>query len=219
LSAPVGPTGCDATPSEAEAHPWFAGASVGYVVSDLVFDGTSDYRLQRPSVVALVGRRLSSRASVEFAAGALLGGSLVGEGLHYDTKPGWVGTLTGAYRWTDQPGRVPLFVTTLTLGASRSPIRERGGAGERSSVMSDDLRLGAIVGWTFGRVWAPYAALRVFGGPVTFNQDGSERVGSDRHHFALAVGSNFVIAEQLELSVDWAYLGERGISGGFNVAF
>lgn len=169
--------------------------------------------------MALVGRRLSSRASVEVGGGALLGGSLVGDGLHYDARAGWVVTLTGAYRWTDAPGRVPLFITTLTLGLSRSPIVERGGAGERSAIMSDDLRLGGLVGWTFWHAWTPYAGLRVFGGPVTFQQAGSERVGSDRHHFALAVGSNLAIAQRLTLSIDWAYLGERGISGGFSVSF
>lgn len=188
-------------------------------MSDLVFDGTSDFRLQRPSVVAFVARRLSSRAGVELTAGSLLGGSLVGDGRHYDTRTGWVASLTGAYRWTDQPGRVPLFVTTLSLGVSRSPTQERGGTGERSSIMSDDLRLGARVGWTFWTVWSPYAAVRVFGGPVTFVQAGSKRIGSDRHHYAVAVGSSLTIGARVQLFVDWAYLGERGVSGGCDILF
>ena len=171
------------------------------------------------------GRQIDASMSVRLAVGAVLGGELAPErdtpfaGREWNVRPGWLVSASVARRWFGESDRIPFLTTTLAYGLSFAGTEEVGAPDERESLNASDLRLGVLFGMTFWDAWSPYAAGRLFAGPISWRRDGEDATGSDRHHYAVGVGSSLIIGEGFVLVADAAFLGERSISGGASFAF
>jgi len=194
------------------------GVAYGHFEADLRFDGESDYELAQDALVASLGYRLSHGFSLRVSAGTILDGSLRGEGRSYDVEPGWTMSFSAARQWFGRSDETPFLTTALSLSASRARTIEVG-TGVEEPLGASDVRISVLAGYTFGDTWSPFFVARAFGGPVSFRQDGRERTGTDRHHYALGLGSGLSLFERLELLVDATVLGEKSLSAGASVAF
>jgi hypothetical protein len=164
------------------------------------------------------GRRFGERFTLSLAAGAILDGELRGQGSVYDIGPGFLASLTAAYRLLGGPGKNPFLTLTLGYGMSFSETHEIGGAREDERLMAADTRLGALFGVTLFDFWSPYLAARIFGGPVNWQRRGEDRTGSDRHHYAIGLGSSFAVAPTLSIVLEAIPLGERTYGAGFSLS-
>ena len=86
-------------------------------------------------------------------------------------------------------------------------------------MLSTDARLGVVVGKTLWSVWTPYVTGRAFGGPVFWRLDGEAVTGEDQHHYQLGVGSVVTFPVGIDLAIEWAPLGARGLTAGAGFAF
>ncbi len=187
-------------------------------VSDttLSFSKGPNTDLRQSAVTAIAGYAWPSRISVRAALGAVLGGTLEGDGRTFDLGAGIVGSVGVARQWASPPWFV---AGSASLGVSRTTTREQLAGGmqsARESLFAADARLGVTAGRTFGVV-SPYLLARAFGGPVLWSRDGSDTRGTDTHHFQLGVGASVSIGSRATLIVDLAALGERAASLGIAV--
>ncbi|MBI4957551.1 MAG: hypothetical protein HY908_36430 [Myxococcales bacterium] len=104
---------------------------------------------------------------------------------------------------------------SLSLGASAAPSE---GAGERATLVGADARAAFTLGKRFWRSFAPYAVVRLFGGPALWRRGGEALVGTDRHHYQLGAGL-LVTGETVGASLEVVPLGERNVTVGTTVAF
>lgn len=217
MSAPVGPTGCEGSYESDTAKNWFASASYGLFASELQFNGTGNIQPEifEQMVVAAAGRQIADAWSVRLAAGAIVDGMLSHDGRDHDVGTGWLVSASGARKWSF--GQRFFATATLTLGFSSTSTVETG-ANETVSLTAADARLGALVGATLADRFAPYVLARAFGGPVSWQVDGQDIVGSDRHHYQLGVGASVRLPLNASALVDASFLGERSLSVGVSLA-
>jgi hypothetical protein len=200
-----------------------SGLSFGWLDSSLVFDGETDADLVRTSIVASTDVFLREALTLQIAAGAVLGGELdVERGPERSIGPGWVLSSGVTWRLLDGvDGPAPWLL--LSLGVSATGTRTvadppAAAAPLRGDWLSLDARLGVTVGKTFGEIVSPYAAARVFGGPVLWSEGDDDRVGSDRYHVQLAAGGSLRLGP-VDVFAEGAPLGERGVSAGVGIAY
>lgn len=217
MSAPVGPTGCEG--ERARDRNVRVGASFAHTTSSLRFDGEADYDLTQQAALATLAGALGERTTLQLSLGAVLGGELSGERRSYDIEPGVVAGLVLAHRFLGAREHEPFVTTSMGYSMSFAGARERSGAREGSALSASDARLGALIGVTLWRTWVPYAAARFFAGPVLWEQDGLERTGSDRHHYAVGAGSTVMLNDRTSLTVDGTVLGERTLAFALSAAF
>jgi len=191
--------------------------SGGAFRSELRFDSESNYTLRQSVVSASVGRRLSDRFTVRLLGGAILGGSMDGEGRRYEVLPGWLAGANAAARLWGDDGQ-PFLVGTFSLAFSRARSREAGDA-EEQALTASDARLGVQLGTTLFSHWSPYLAASAFAGPVGFRQDDADRTGSDRHHYAIGFGASASASKTVTVVFDTALVGERAVSWGLGATF
>jgi len=217
VAAPVGPTGCERSSSgegsDEVEHRFLVGAAYGLNEPALRFDGESDYDVVQHAIVASLGYRLSARTSLRLAAGTIFAGEMEGENRRYELGAGYTASLSGAHQWFGRSDELPFLTTTLALGVSSVETREQP-RGEEQRMTSTDLRLGLLFGMTFAEVVSPYAVARAFGGPVKWRQNGRERSGSDRRHYALGLGASAALG-RVEFLAETTLLGEKSVSVGF----
>jgi len=75
-------------------------------------------------------------------------------------------------------------------------------------------RGGVIVGKTFAKRIVPYAAARVFGGPVYWFRDGASATGSDRYHVTAGLGVIARLPKRLDVTLELMPLGEQSATAG-----
>jgi hypothetical protein len=90
---------------------------------------------------------------------------------------------------------------------------------QRSRLASFDARFSLTVGRTLWQRATPYLAARAFGGPIFFRRDGEATTGTDRYHYQAALGLLVALPAGLDLSAEWAPIGERRLMGGVGVSF
>lgn len=178
--------------------------------STLRFDGGREHDIAQTAVTATIGQARPSRLSLRAAIGAVLDGSLEGEGRTYDIGPGFIVSASVAKQWVSGYW----FLTgSFSVSASRTTTTENlPGAARQSLVAIDLARAGLTAGRTFGPV-SPYVVARAFGGPVLWEIDAMDVVGTDVHHFQLGAGVS-VTTGSLSVLVDVAALGEQAASLG-----
>jgi hypothetical protein len=76
-----------------------------------------------------------------------------------------------------------------------------------------------LFGHSFAGIWNPYVVGRVFGGPVHWNIDGADVVGSDRHHYAIGLGGSISLGSSVDLVAEGAFFGERSFVLGMSYSF
>jgi len=191
--------------------PWRLALTAGAVDTTLVFDGAAHVGLRQWSALATASRRLSPALSLQVGAGALLGGWLEDAAGRHDLAPGAV-ALAGL-TWLLLPprdgGPFLAFSSALSLAAARTAA---GPAGPGAPYRAADLSLAGSAGWPVGGWLAPYAAAKVFGGPVTWERGGAGVTGTDLHHFQVALGLAASLPRRFDLLVEWAPLGARAVT-------
>ncbi len=193
------------------------GAAYAFTKAELRFDGDADYDVEQHAAVASLSRRFGDRTTLQLSAGAVLAGELSGEGLGWDVRPGPVFSLSSAYRIIGGKGEIPFVTGTLAFGASFPRTRAQDYE-ERSHFSAFDLRAGVLAGATLFQAWSPYLAARAFGGPVLWNSRGQDRTGSDRHHYAIGVGSSLSLGPRFALTAEAIPFGEQSYSAGVSFA-
>ena len=163
-------------------------------------------------------RLLDDRWTLRASAGAVLDGTLESENhTVYDIEPGGFVAVGLEYHATPGDGVKPFVDMSLFLGSlwtqTVSPDSET-----QASYFAADARLGARAGWTVKDNTFPYAAIRVFGGPVHWEWDGEDVTGTDIHHYQIAVGTA-VQLKRLGIYFEWAGFGEQGMSAGLSTTW
>jgi hypothetical protein len=189
--------------------PWRAGATAGWFDTDIVFD--DDVPMSAGTVMAQVAYQASPRLVLALAAGALVDGSIDGG----DITTGPAGAASLAWLALLETERRPFALVALSIAASHAGAISDDG--EEHGLTSGDGRLGLMVGKTFG-AFTPYAAARVFGGPVLWTLAGDEVTGSDANHYTVGAGLTARAGRRLDLSLEVMPLGEKSATASASLA-
>ncbi len=208
---------------EGASSSWVTGrlratAAYGVFGSSLTFGDGLNALLERRAVSAGVDLRLKETSTLSFRAGAGLSGRLSLDGDAYDVLPGWLVAASYSRRLLDGRGAGPFLlfsVSAAASGARTSSLRRR----EDTGLYAVDLRAGVSVGKTFWEVLSPYAAFRLFGGPVFWERDGKALLGTDRYHVQAALGMMSSLPGGFDLYAEVAPLGERAATVGVGYSF
>lgn len=195
------------------------GATLGYGWTNLVFDGSIPVAIERRAVTATLERRLASRWTLQIAAGGILWGSLRVGAERHDFGPGWAAAVATSYRLRDGSDGWPFVLLSASLAGAGARTRLSAPGAPEVPYYAVDVRLGAVAGKTFYDALTPYAAARVFGGPIFWRIDGASQTGTDRYHYQLGVGLSVALPMGLDAFAELAPLGERSVSCGMGYAF
>ncbi len=188
----------------------------GYSRSQLIFfDGETEATLEHGSVVA-TNDFYAGKFTVTLAAGAFLNGSLDAGGAPYELGPGWLTSVGLSWRVLNETTDIPYVVLSTTLGGLGTRTMRND---ERGDYYGIDFRFGGSVGKTFAGWFSPYAALRVFGGPVLWVVNDETIVGTDKFHVQGSLGAVFLLPQSLDFFFEGSPGGEQGVFGGFGVRY
>lgn len=197
-------------------HPTVARVAVSYSYAQTVLSFSGDVRatFARHAVVVSGEAPVGTRGVAQLGAGGIADGALDTDESHA-MGPGWLFFGAYAHRLVDERGAWPFVLGSVSAGASVA--RTVSTRGESAHFTAYDVRSGLTLGKTWGPV-TPYVAGRLFGGPVLWTQRGQSLTGSDKFHYQPAVGLVLSLAP-VDLSVEWAFAGERAVTAGAGVAF
>ena len=223
---PVGPTSTgsrdnlglgEAQDESVVRSPWSVSMAYGQFQATLRFDQELELEVAQRMVSARLGYAFEGGWGLAVAFGAIVEGSLRGAERRLSFQPGFVTTLQASVMLMQAEGALPFIESTLNLSASTGTLREFGGPSRQWTAV--DIRLGVTTGWRVARIWVPYVAMRVFGGPVFWRDDEVTRIGTDSHHFQVAIGSSLSLFG-LDLFVDWGLpIGETSVAAGLGAQF
>jgi hypothetical protein len=162
---------------------------------------------------------MSDRVSLTIGAGSLVLGHITWAHGSRALGPGWLGSFSASFRVVDEKRIVPYVLLAASTSATGTVTRQRptDEPGARGTYIGVDFRFGVTLGKTFARVFSPYIAARVFGGPVIWHERGTTMVGTDIYHFQPAIGAAFLLPAHLDLFVEGQPYFERGVSGGIGI--
>ncbi len=195
-------------------------AVFGHSSSTLVFDGKTEVDVSRQAAVVTIERRMTSKWTLQAAVGGILLGSLDVDGDRYDFGPGWSAGVSTSYRLLDGRGRAPFLLLGGTLafaGATTRAVKPPNAPDV--PYYAGDLRLSVVVGKTFFNALSPYAVGRVFGGPIFWQIQGKDVVGTDAYKFQLGAGLSVSLPMGLDAFVEGVPLGEKALSTGLGLSF
>lgn len=185
--------------------------------------------MERRAVSASIERRMSERWTLSLGAGAGLPGVIVMGGERHTIRTGWLVAASSSWRLLDGRGTLPFFaLLSVTLAGSGGSTALESAPLIAQSISADpepvplyaiDARLGLIVGKTFWDVLSPYAAARLFGGPIFWRFQGDDVIGGDKRHIQLAVGLSSSLPAGFDLFAELAPFGERAATVGGGLSF
>jgi hypothetical protein len=233
VGAPGAPAGvCDASEvldaKVAAARRDRFGVSYGHTDTVLFFGDGRRAEATRNAAVLVWEHRLAPRWTLQIGLGSLLGGSVTQTtpgGVPSTFQPGVLGSVGLTHRIFEAEGGAvdgrPFLLATYTLSFALTTTKSASAAAEQPTAYSAfDLRLGLILGTTVAKVFTPYLAARVFGGPIFWTYAGSSVVGTDAYKYELGGGlAVSVVKGRLALFVDGSVLGERDVRGGASLSF
>lgn len=212
------PAADSASAPVAEDLRWRVAASYGYSHTIIDFSGHTDIDITRHLALVTTEYRADARTSISVTVGGVVAGE-TGLGSAGRVDPGIVGAFATSWRVLDQKRWRPFIVLTGTIAVTSTPIRVVRPATTGTTVTDNsftalDFRAGISVGGTFWKIFTPYVAGRLFGGPVFYRIDGSDRIGNDRYHFQLGAGALLALGTHADLFFEGIPLGEQALSGG-----
>ncbi len=143
----------------------------------------------------------------------ILGGDITDSNdIVQDVQPGGVVSAGLEYLALFGEGYIPTIDFSLFVSGSSTEI-EHPDNKSRTSYASSDLRFGSRASWNIKNRLYPYAAVRLFGGPVNWTLNGKDVTGSDIHHYQLAVGAAMQFGN-VGTFLEFAGIGEKGVSLG-----
>jgi hypothetical protein len=183
----------------------------------LKFGGDQNTDLEQSTALIGVSYPVGDRTVLRAGGGWVHDGKLITPGeATFTFESGGLAFAGVDHRLDDGAGWTPSLDLSGTLGITWG---KTVGAGEAAAdYRATDLRLGLRTTWTIQRQFFPYAAVRVFGGPVTWDREAGSQSGSDVHHYQLAVGAALRLKPIL-LVAEFAGVGERGLSAGVGTAW
>lgn len=192
---------------------------VGHAASTLVFDGSTRVGIDRRAVFATLERRMSSQWTLQVAAGGIAIGSLKVNGDTYSFGPGWSAGLSASYRALDGRGAKPFLLLGGTLAFAGARTQGVAHDAPRVGYVAGDLRLSVVVGKTFFQALSPYALVRGFGGPIWWQINGKDVLGTDAYKFQIGAGLAVALPKGLDVFVEGVPLGEKALSTGLGYSF
>ncbi len=194
------------------------GLGMGSFNSTIRFDNNREVDVDM-STVSLSGAWLiNNKWTVRAGLGFILDGKLKpGTGNAHDVEPGGLAAAGIEYRALIGDGYTPFIDLSLFLSSSWTEIVNPD-TDSKTSYFASDARLGARAGWNVKGSFFPYAAARVFGGPVNWKLEGKDVTGTDIHHYQLAFGTAVQLGI-VGIYVEWAGLGEQALSAGLSMAW
>lgn len=190
---------------------------VGGLDTTLKFGGGVDTDLEMSTATISASYPVGERSLIRAGGGWVHDGTLATSGEETFTfESGGLAFAGVDHRLDNGDGWTPSLDLSLTLGFTWG---RTVGAGEADAdYRAADLRAGLRATWTVARAFFPYAALRVFGGPVTWDRETGSRSGSDVHHYQFALGAALKWGPVLFVA-EAAPVGERGASAGIGTAW
>ena len=186
------PTQCYSSHQDGEKGQGFKyrlGLGVGSLSSTLRFDDESEVDIKMHTIAVSGGIPFSERWTMRVVLGMIFDGELDPEmGPDYSVKPGGFASIGLDYSAVTGNGYKPYIDLSLVIGASMTEI-ENSNDKNKTDYVSSDLRLGVRSSWNVKNFLFPFAAARVFGGPVMWKIDGKDVTGSDIYHYQIAIGS------------------------------
>lgn len=235
---PGGPVMCDfprrperAGPGADAGRPVLrVGSAYAFTSTTLLFGDGRRADLTRHAVLGSVEAPLAPRVSLQAGAGGVLGGALTHGAARDTIGPGATGFFGVGARVYEGTRLLPFVQLTGTLSVTHMLTRADGvgtggaplpeGSPARPRYTALDVRAGAMAGKTFGGVLTPYAAARIFGGPIFWRLDGARVQGTDLYKYQLGGGlSVALVSRRVDLFVEGIALGERGVSAGLGTTF
>jgi len=215
----VGLTGTCGGEDEGKARPYQLTLSVGALHTSLDFGDSSGQRLNELSSVITFSDQIG-KLSLEFGAGAVLGGSLDGSLGNYTLGVGPLLSAAAGWTFLDGVGPRPYLAAAFSLGFSTVRTQNQSNPGDTPALTAFDARLSGVIGKVLFGFWLPYFGAAVFGAPVIFTPEGqSQQTGSDAFHYRLSLGSSFQIPGHLRAFVEVGFLGEQNLVAGIGYAF
>jgi hypothetical protein len=211
---------------EAERPHWAVGVSGLYTTTRLHFSGGLYADQIRYATLASLAYLPTPRLVLQFGAGVAFGGSLTvpetvelangasaGVRRRYDFSAGPTMAIGADYRAFDDGLYFMLLTSNLSFVAAQTHSD-----GITADYEALDLRLGTELGLQLAHIFRPYAALRVFGGPVYWRHLGESVTGTDTHHYQVGAGVGVRVTKTLNLFAEGIPLGERAVSIGVGLA-
>jgi hypothetical protein len=190
---------------------------VGGISTALKFGGGVDTDLELSSTTIAASYPVGERTLVRAGGGRVYDGTLATAGEETFTfESGGLAFAGIDHRLGDGDGWRPATDVSFTLGFTWG---RTVGAGEADAdYRATDLRVGGRATWVVGRAFFPYAALRLFGGPATWDRETGSRTGSDVHHYQFALGAALKLGPVV-FTAEVAPGGEQGASAGIGTAW
>ena len=162
--------------------------------------------------------RLNDTWSLRGGVGIIRDGKLTpaGQAAH-SVKPGGMLAVGVEYLWQRGQGAKPYVDFSAFLSAS-STKTEDALRQTQTSYFSTDLRLGGRASWIINDTIFPYLTARVFGGPVSWELENTDVMGTDIHHYQFALGTAVQFGGT-GVFVEWAGVGEKALSAGLSYAW
>ncbi|MBK9264627.1 MAG: hypothetical protein IPM54_33185 [Polyangiaceae bacterium] len=192
---------------------------IGHAESTLRFDGRTNVDIDRRALLATIERRVSEKWTLQAAAGGIVTGMLkVGQDRHV-FGPGWSAGISASYRAVAGSGWKPFVLVGGTLafaGANTQGVKDDS---PNVGYLAGDIRLSIVAGITYMPGINPYAVVRGFGGPIWWQIDGKDVVGTDRYKFQVGVGLAVAIPMGFDAFIEYIPAGERALSTGLGYSF
>ena len=191
----------------------------------MIFSNNTRFRIQQAVYPLSFVATLKNGTVLGGSVGPNVGGELQGlRGLDetWRLRPGLLWSFTVARRFFGTEPQIPYLLVVGTFGGSHTSTEQLladGSEGERAGFHALDGRADLSMGWTLGEAWSPYLSVRAFGGPVFWQREDAPVTGTDLYHVSVAAGFNLTIKNRVSVFFDGAFLGLRGLSGGFSVRF
>ena len=214
VSGPDGISACSLEEHEEEERPrWHFGANGVFTSTNMHFSGGVRGDETRYAALAALSYSPTARLTFSGGAGAVLGGSLAMQDGRHTFDAGPIFSLGASWRVVE---RAPFVVLSSQLTFSDS--RTTNGS-QSANYAAFDLRVAAVVGFTFANIVSPYAVARAFGGPTYWHYQGAAVTGTDAYHVQLGAGVALRVGSQFDLFLEGIPLGERAVSAGVGAAF
>ncbi|HVY48905.1 MAG TPA: hypothetical protein VHB21_23610 [Minicystis sp.] len=201
------------------------GLNAAAFASDVTFGGGIDPYIERRAVTATFDVHPGLASTLSFGAGVGLGGRLAfmdhALPVRETIDPGWLVTFAWSQRLVDGLGKKPFVLVSLSAGASGAGTHATApaAAGPTEQLYAFDVRGGVTVGKTFFQTLSPYAAARIFGGPILWTYRGKSELGTDQRHVQLAVGMVTRLPAGFDAFAEVAPAFERGVTVGAGRSF
>lgn len=198
-----------------------SGLTVGWSASDLVFEDELELTFEKSAVLVTSDFFVTERIALQLGAGYVPGGAVEAGDRFYAVAAGALASGGGSWRVVEDEGYAPYVVFSASLAVLRAALADDSvpASPARASYVAVDGRFGATVGKTFSGVVSPYLSLRVFGGPVFFDDGLDVKLGTDRYHVQPAAGVVGILPGGVDIFVEIAPVLERSFSGGLGYAW